>query len=137
MNPLFTFILLVLGSSYLAKLLYKGLLVPLIYPFLRKIFYFILKKRSKLLPISVGSNKLKRETKTIEIKWVLIYGASSHLGKLVAKVFANHDYGLMLVDGNLTKLQDFKYELEQIFPHLAGSGKQSLIRIININLGTD
>lgn len=136
-NPLVTFVLLVLGSTYLVKLLYKGVLIPIIYPFLRKIFYAILKKRSKLLPVSLGSNQLKRDVQTKELKWVLVYGACSHLGKLVTKVFANHDYGLMLIDANLTKLQDFKHELEQIFPHLSGNGKQSMIRIININLGTD
>ena len=56
-NPLVTFILLVLGSTYLVKLLYKGVLVPLIYPFLRKIFFTILKRRSKLLPLELGSPK--------------------------------------------------------------------------------
>ena len=67
----------------------------------------------------------------------MIYGACSHLGKLVTKVFANCNYGLILIDANLTKLQDFKHELEQVFPALSGSGKQSLIRIVNINIGTD
>ena len=59
------------------------------------------------------------------------------MGRLVAKVFANHEYGLMLIDSNLTKLQDFKHELEKIFPHLSDAEGKSLIRIININLGTD
>ena len=53
-NPLVTFILLVLGSTYLLKLLYKGVLIPIIYPFLRKVFFAVLKKRSKLLPLAVG-----------------------------------------------------------------------------------
>ena len=52
-------------------------------------------------------------------------------------MFANHEYGLMLIDSNLTKLQDFKHELEKIFPHLSDAEGKSLIRIININLGTD
>ena len=135
-SPLVTFILLVLGSAYLVKLLYKGVLIPIIYPFLRKVFFTILKRRSKLLPLAIGSLQSK-QIKNKSLKWVLVYGACSHLGRLTAKVFANHEYGLMLIDSNLTKLQDFKHELEKIFPHLAGADGQSLIRIININLGTD
>ena len=55
---------------------------------------------------------LVRDAKSGEIRWVMIYGACSHLGKLVTKVFANCNYGLILIDANLTKLQDFKHELE-------------------------
>ena len=45
-NPLATLILLLLGVAYLVKLLYKGVLVPIVYPFLRRLFYAILKRRS-------------------------------------------------------------------------------------------
>jgi len=44
-------------------------------------------------------------------KWVLIYGATSDLGRKVSKVFAEHQYGLILVDSNLNQLQELKQEL--------------------------
>ena len=52
----------------------------------------------------------------------------------MAKVFANYNYGLLLVDANLAKLQELEKELTQVFPHLRS---ESWIRLVNINLGTD
>ena len=65
-----------------------------------------------------------------------MYGATNHVGTQVTKVFASHGYALFLVDGNLSKLQTLQAELEQVFPHLT-AGRETLVRIANVNLGTD
>lgn len=64
----------------------------------------------------------------------MIYGATSTLGIQTSKVFAQHGYCLLLVDGNLTKLQASLKEILQVFPHLKSP---ETIRIVNINVGTE
>lgn len=76
-----------------------------------------------------------------------MYGATSHLGSLTAKVFAAHGYALLLIDGNLAKLQRLEQELYQVFPKLNRKGNanveelddnnESLVKIVTMNLGTD
>lgn len=77
----------------------------------------------------------------------MVYGATSHLGTLTAKVFAAHGYALLLIDGNLAKLQQLEQELYQVFPKLNKKGNttveeiednsESLVKIVSMNLGTD
>ena len=95
-----TFLLLVLGTATLIRLLYKGIARPLVYPVLRKLALLILRRRSKLLVATEKGVQKAGEEK----RWVLVYGACSTLGKTVAKVFAMYNYGLLLVDSNLSKL---------------------------------
>ena len=63
-----------------------------------------------------------------------MYGACSTLGKNVAKVFALYNYGVLLVDANLSKLQELQKELIQVFPNLQS---EDWVRIVNINLASD
>jgi len=65
-----------------------------------------------------------------------VYGATNHVGNLVTKVFASHGYALFIVDASLAKLQTLQAELEQVFPHLT-AGRESLVRIVNVNFDTD
>ena len=107
--------ILVFGIAFSIRLLYKYVAKPIIYPILRHIFYRVFRKRSRLLPPVKNLASIASNAKAIYgdidddgsggIKWVLIYGATNNLGAQVAKVFASHGYALMLVDGNLSKLQ--------------------------------
>lgn len=96
-----TFLILVFGIAFSIRLLYKYVAKPLIYPVLRHLFYRLIRGRSKLLP---GVKNLASIAQSDEQKWVLVYGATNHLGTQVAKVFASHGYALVLVDSNLSKL---------------------------------
>jgi short-subunit dehydrogenase len=37
--------------------------------------------------------------------WAVIYGATTEVGKLAAKVMFKHGYHVLLIDSNLSKLQ--------------------------------
>ncbi len=75
---------------------------------------------SKLDPVQFKSNS---------DRWVLIYGATNHIGKLAAHVFAKNGYSLILVDSSLDKLQKLTDTLLRVFPHL----KDENLAILNLN----
>ena len=58
-------------------------------------------------------NKQKESSKT-----ALITGASSGIGKEIAKIFFDKKYNLVLVGRTLNKLKQLKIELEEINPEL-------------------
>jgi hypothetical protein len=95
-----TFFVLLCGSITLIRLFYKSVAVPLIYPLLKKLILRIMRRKSNLLK---ATDKGKCDESTNK-RWVLVYGACTQLGRTVAKVFANYNYGLILVDANLSKL---------------------------------
>lgn len=96
---------------------------PLVYPLVRSLFYRVVRRRSKLLPLVTNLKKAApSQSDEAERKWVLVYGAANHLGTQVSKVFAAHGYGLVLVDASLSKLQGLKAEVEQVFPHMKSGG---------------
>ena len=100
-SPLLTFFILVFGIAFSIRLLWKYLAKPVLYPIFRRLFYRLVYGRSRLLP---PVKNLQQIVPAEKQKWVMIYGATSHLGTQVTKVFASHGYALFLVDGNLTKL---------------------------------
>ena len=111
-SPLLTFLILVFGIAFSIRIVYKYVAKPLVYPVLRHLFYRLVRKPSKLLPpvknLSQITAKATSDQDESSIKWVLIYGATNNLGTQVAKVFASHGYALVLVDGNLSKLQQLQ-----------------------------
>ena len=69
---------------------------------------------------------------------MIVYGACNKIGSLVAKVFAQYGFSLILVDSNLSKLQAKKAELVQVFPHLKDTVegddvKRSRVKLLNLN----
>ncbi|CDW86441.1 UNKNOWN [Stylonychia lemnae] len=127
-NPLFSYLLVILGTVQLVKLLNKSY-SDLLYPTLKRLFYFIFKRSHRLLtkdPFLVTQNKEK---------FVLIYGATNHMGQQTAKLFAKYNYSLILVDSSLDKLQKLSEELGKIFPGLTDDHgfTSERIKIININ----
>ena len=105
-----TFLILVFGIAFSIRILYKYVAKPIIYPILRHFFYRWVRKRSKLLPPIKNLAQVTIDAQKDEqsVKWVLVYGATNNLGTQVAKVFAAHGYALVLVDGNLSKLQQLQ-----------------------------
>jgi FlaA1/EpsC-like NDP-sugar epimerase len=118
LSPLVTFAILVIGVVSLARLLTRRLLIPMLYPLLRKLFLHLIRRKSKLL------------SKQTNEKWVLINGACTKVGKFTAKILAARNYSLILVDQNLSKLQKLESDLHSVFPKLAG------IRIAQIDFAT-
>ena len=74
---------------------WKRVVLPWLHPLIKKVFRMLFIKKNKLLA--------KRESKDKE--WVLVYGACTKVGKLTAKVFAQVGCSLLLVDADLSKLQ--------------------------------
>ena len=129
-SPVFTFIILMLGILFSLKLVIKGVIQPIIYPIVKHFFFKIMKRRSKLFArVSNLQQMIKAQKSTNKLKWVLVYGATSHIGVQISKLFASHGYCLILVDANLTKLQAIKEEALQVFPHL----DTDLIKLVNLN----
>lgn len=104
LNPMLTYVLLFLGAYQAMKIL--GLTYwRVLYPSLRKAFHKIL--RTKNTSIFSGQQR--------QNQWVLIYGATTHIGTLASKLFFKKSgFSLILVDQNLDKLQKLKSDLLRI-----------------------
>lgn len=94
-NPIITYAIFLLGLKETVKCLYK-LYMCLLFPAFRRIFHLVFKDRHALLSI----NNVEKHKE----KWVIVYGSTTHVGKLAARIFAKYGYSLILVDNNLNKL---------------------------------
>ena len=109
-NPILSYLLLVLGTYQFLKMVTKSY-DKVIYPALKKIFYFLFKQSNRLLTIDPYVKESLNPN-----KFVLIYGATNHMGQTVAKLFAKYNYSLILVDSNLDKLQKLAESIGKVFP---------------------
>ena len=119
-SPALTFLCLLLGAAVIVRLLVKKLTLSLFYPILKRLYKIFLKRRNMFLSF---------KPKNIE-NWVLVNGSCTSIGQMATKIFAKAGYSLILVDSSLSKLQQKKQELAQIFPIL---GQSDRIKIINLN----
>jgi len=80
-SSILTFFLLVFGIIFAARLAYRYIAKPLLYPVLRHFFYRFIRRRSRMLPrISNLTKHIESQQKTTRLQWALIYGATSHIG---------------------------------------------------------
>eukprot|EP00347_Sterkiella_histriomuscorum_P010839 403374727 len=128
-NPILSYLVLILGTYQFLKLMGKSY-QEVIYPTLRKLFYFIFKSSTRLItkdPFILNSLNPN--------KWVFIYGANNHVGQQAAKLMAKLNYSLILVDSNLDKLKNLAEDIGKIFPNMTNSQGYTYerIKLLNIN----
>jgi hypothetical protein len=91
-------LILLLGLIAFAKLLYKAIAYKILVPVVKR----ILKLFKTEIALEKGSSS----------KFVIVYGACTKVGRLVAKVIAvKFGYSVFLIDQNLSKLQELEAEL--------------------------
>ena len=108
-------VIFLLGFIAAVKLLYKAIAYRILIPVVKSIL--------KLFRAEIA---LEKGTPT---KFVIVYGACTRVGRLVAKVIAvKFGYSVFLIDQNLSKLQELETELKNV-----GLMEGQEVRILNLN----
>ena len=70
-------------------------------------------------------------------KYALVFGATTHIGKIVSKILLKYGYSVILVDTDINKLNDFKAELITVFPNVESETQKAEILNIDFSVWRD
>jgi hypothetical protein len=113
-NPMLAYLLVILGTVGLAKLVY-GAYKQMLHPTLRKFVLLLVQGGRRESPL-FARDALEWEAN--HKRWVIILGATNNVGTCMARVFAKHGYSIVLVDSNMDKLQHLQTDLLRVFPQI-------------------